>query len=175
MTMYRESLPLYHNDSQPLSLGCLGCADRQLCGGLYTSESLFDCLSFCCCSNGSSDYSKCQFVCRQNVEDYVNRHIEVNGWGFENIPRSSPLLYPDLPSVIPLLYGSSSRMGRLNAEAVALPLEKLFDHANGRLKFSTKEELARSFGFNPSANLLISGVGQDRVIEYYNSPYCSLR
>ena len=167
MNTYRESLPLYHNDSQPLSLGCLNCTDKGLCGGLYTSESLFDCLSFCCCSNGSSDYSNCQFVCRRNVEDYVNRHIEVNGWGFENIPRSAPLIYPSLPSVVPLLYGSSCRVDHLNAEAVALPLEKLFDHANGRLKFSTKEEVARSFGFDPAASLLISGVGQDRLIEYY--------
>jgi len=66
-----------------------------------------------------------------------------------------------------LLYGSSCRVDHLNAEAVALPLEKLFDHANGRLKFSTKEEVARSFGFDPAASLLISGVGQDRLIEYY--------
>lgn len=167
MNTYRESLPLYHNDSHPLSLGCLGCTDKGQCGGLYTSESLFDCMSFCCCSNGSSDYSKCQFVCRRNVEDYVNRHIEVNGWGFENIPRSAPLVYPSVPSVVPLLYGSSCRIGQLNAEVVALPLEKLFDHANGQLKFSTKEEVARSFGFDPAASLLISGVGQDRVIEYY--------
>ncbi|MFN2511726.1 MAG: hypothetical protein ABR568_09820 [Pyrinomonadaceae bacterium] len=50
---------------------------------------------------------------------------------------------------------------------MALPLEKLFDHANGRLKFSTKDEVAQSFGFDPAASLLISGVGQDRVIEYY--------
>jgi hypothetical protein len=35
------------------------------------------------------------------------------------------------------------------------------------LKFSGKEELAHSFGFDPSAKLLISGVGRDRVIEYY--------
>jgi len=43
----------------------------------------------------------------------------------------------------------------------------LFDHSNGRLKFSKKEDVARSFGFDASAKLLISGVGQDRVIEYY--------
>jgi hypothetical protein len=69
--------------------------------------------------------------------------------------------------VVPLLYGRSSRAASLASDAVALPLEKLFDHANGRLKFSSKQEVAHSFGFDPSAKLVISGVGQDRVIEYY--------
>lgn len=167
MNTFREALPLYHNDNQPLSLGCLGCTDKAQCGGLYTSEALFDCMGFCRCNGTSSDYSQCQFVCRQNVEDYVNRYIEVRGWGFDNIPRSAPLAYSRLPLVVPLLYGSSCRHGVLNAKAVALPLEKLFDHSNGRLKFSRKEDVARSFGFDASAKLLISGVGQDRVIEYY--------
>jgi len=167
MNTYRQALPLYHNNDQSVSLGCVGCTDKEPCGGLQTSEALFDCLGFCCCNRNSEDYSKCQFVCRQNVEDYVNRHIEVNGWSLDNIPRSSPLRYSTLPEVVALLYGSSSRIDFLRAGAVAVPLEKLFDHANGRLKFSTKEELARSFGFDPSADLLLSGVGQDRVIEYY--------
>jgi len=35
------------------------------------------------------------------------------------------------------------------------------------LKFCTKKDLACSFGFDPSAKLVISGVGRDRVIEYY--------
>lgn len=167
MNSFRKALPLYHSNDHVVSLGCTNCMNWALCGGLQTSEALFDCSDFCCGSGNSTDHSDCQFVCRQNVEDYINRHIEVGGWGFDNIPRSAALPYSKLPAVIPLLYGRSSRVSKLASDAVALPLEKLFDHANGRLKFSTREELANSFGFDPSAKLLISGVGQDRMIEYY--------
>jgi len=134
---------------------------------LQVSEALFDCLSFCCRNGNSHDHSDCQLVCRQNVEDYINRHIEVRGWEFDTVPRSGMLRYLKLPSVIPLLYGRSSRTSTLASDAIAVPLEKLFDHVTGRLKFCTKKDLACSFGFDPSAKLVISGVGRDRVIEYY--------
>ena len=167
MNAYREALPLYHSVNYPVSLGCTGCTDLKPCGGLQISGALFDCSGFCCRNGDSEDQPDCQFVCRNNVEEYINRHIEVGGWEFDTIPRSGLLRYSKLPSVIPLLYGRSSRVSVLTSDAIGVPLEKLFDHSNGSLKFSTKEELAHSFGFDPSAKLLISGVGRDRVIEYY--------
>src|SRR5688572_27200305 len=105
MNNQREAPPLYHDNNYTVSLGCTLCPDREPCGGLQTSDALFDCSDFCCGNGNSADHSDCQFVCRQNVEDYINRHIEVGGWSFDNIPRSNVLAYSKLPSVIPLLYG----------------------------------------------------------------------
>lgn len=163
MSTYRQNEPLYHNAQQPLSLGCLACKEFGVCGGLHTRASLFDCFSFCKCS----DRSTCQYVCPRNLEDFVNRTLEVGDFGFENIPRIDPFAYPRLPSVVPHIYNRSRRAGRLIAEAVSVPLSTLFDHKTGAAKFSSKKEVAAALGFDPGATLVISGVGEDQVLEDY--------
>jgi hypothetical protein len=161
---YSQNSSLYHDALQTLSLGCIACPDRRLCGGLYTREGLFDCQSYCLCDG---DASECQVVCRRNVEEYVNRHMELSGFSLEDLPRSQPLSYPDLPSVVPMIYGGSRRRSPLQAKAVAVPLEKLFDGTTGTLRFSTREQLAEHFRWDPAANLIISGVAGDGAIERY--------
>lgn len=163
MSTHRQNASLYHNAYQPLSLGCLGCKELGVCGGLHTRESLFDCLSFCRCS----DRSNCQYVCPRKLDDFVNRTLEVGDFGFENIPRIESFSSPKLPLVVPHLYNKSRRSGRLVAEAVSVPLSVLFDHKTGKAKFTSKREVAAALGFDPRAALVISGVGEDQGIEDY--------
>lgn len=163
MSTYRQNESLYHDARQPLSLGCTGCPEFGVCGGLHTGEGLFDCRSFCTCA----DASACQYVCPRNLEDFVNRWQEVGGYGFENVPRQKALPVPCLPYVVPHVFNRSRRDGRLASEAVSVPLGRLFDHRTGEAKFSKKEEVAEAFGFDPSADLMINGVGDDQPIEDY--------
>jgi hypothetical protein len=154
---------LYHDDANPMSLGCMNCHDRGVCGGLFTSGNHFDCLVFCECD----DPSDCQYVCPNNLEDYIARSQEVLGFEFDNVPHAPTLSYPSLPFAMPLLYHSSGRTGRLKADAVVVPLEHLFDRKTGMLKFGSRAAVAESFGFDEGARLIISGVAQDQPIEDY--------
>jgi hypothetical protein len=154
---------LYHDANRPMSLGCLNCPEKGVCGGLHTAGSHFDCLAFCECD----DPSDCQYVCRNNLENYIARFHEVLGFEFDNIPRVPVLDYPSLPLSVPLIYHSSGRSGRLNADSVVVPLEYLLDRKTGMLRFDSRAAVAENFGFDDSARLIITGVAQDQPIEDY--------
>lgn len=154
---------LYHDADRPMSLGCLSCPEKGVCGGLHTAGSHFDCLVFCECT----DPSDCQYICRNNLENYIARFQEVLGFEFDNVPRASMLTYPSLPLAVPLLYHSSGRSGRLKSDSVVIPLECLWDRKTGMLKFDTREAVAEHFGFDERARLVITGVAYDQPIEDY--------
>jgi hypothetical protein len=154
---------LYHDAGRPMSLGCVNCPERGVCGGLHTSGSHFDCLVFCECA----DPSDCQYVCRNNLENYIDRFHEVLGFEFDNVPRVPLLAYPTLPPAVPLLYHSSRRTGRLAADAVVVPLENLLDLRTGMLRYDSRAAVAEHFGFDEDARLIITGVAQDQPIEDY--------
>jgi hypothetical protein len=153
---------LYHDAGRPMSLGCANCPERAVCGGLHTAGH-FDCLVFCECP----DRSDCQYVCRNNLENYIDRFHEVLGFEFDNIPRVPILTYPALPPALPLLYHSSARTRRLKADAVVVPLENLLDLKTGMLRFDSRAAVAGYFGFDEGARLVITGVAQDQPIEDY--------
>lgn len=163
MSTYRQNESLYHDARQPLSLGCTGCPEFGLCGGLHIVEGLFDCRSFCKCP----DPDECSYVCPRNLEKFINYAQEVYGYSLDNTPRCAVIAPPTLPYVVPHVFNRSSRTGRLKSEAVSVPLSRLFDRQTGEAKFSTKEEVAKAFGFEPGAALIINGVGNDQPIEDY--------
>src|SRR5689334_756549 len=74
---------LYHDPLHPLSLGCMSCPDRNVCGGLPVSAPIFDCNAFCVCE----DPATCRHVCRRDFKLFMARVREVNGFAFENTPR----------------------------------------------------------------------------------------
>jgi hypothetical protein len=154
---------LYHDADSPLSLGCVNCTEQKTCGGLHTSGNHFDCLVFCECPNPAD----CQYVCPNNLVNYMARFHEVVGFEFNNVERAPALTYPSLPLSVPLLYHSSGRSGRLKMDTVAVPLSFLLDRKTGMLRFSTREAVAAAFGFDESARLVITGVDQDQPIEDY--------
>src|ERR1700730_1710275 len=154
---------LYHNAAKPMSLGCSNCPEKNTCGGLHTSGGQFDCMVFCECK----DASLCQYVCPNNLVDYIDRFQEMSGFEFNNVPRIPVLSYPSLPLSVPLLYHSYGRTASLRAEAVAVPLEYLLNRKTGMLRFPSRAAVAENFGFSESSRLVITGVAQDQPIEDY--------
>src|SRR5215213_1808846 len=158
-----DPVTLFHDEYATMSLGCLGCRDLDTCGGLFVQAPIYSCLDFCRCRSLGADH----YVCPCNTKDFVERLVEVKGLGLENVPRGPVLSYPTLPAAVPLLYGRYKRIDYLRSRAVAIPLNLLFSRRTGEIKFGSKSELAERFRFNPSAKLLISGVGEDGPIEDY--------
>ena len=50
------------------SLGCAGCMDKRICGGLSVATALYDCLSFCC-----QNPADCDTVCRKKPDEFAAR------------------------------------------------------------------------------------------------------
>src|SRR3546814_9783342 len=79
------------------ALGCRGCKDFGICGGLHTEAGIFlDCHDLCTCS----DQSKCDMVCRFNPSHFVARMREIDGFELGTLPRLEELPPPNLPPEI---------------------------------------------------------------------------
>ena len=163
-TMKKDIAPnLHHNSQLPISLGCIHCPERNLCGGLQVYGDHYDCLVFCDCP----DRRTCTLACPNNLEIYLERHQEVRGFTLENIPRTPSFPVCNLPASLPVIYHASKRITNLNVDAVAVPLSYLFNRKTGTLRFRSREELADHFRFDKAARLVIVGVAQDEPIEDY--------
>lgn len=164
MGRIRANLPMYHDPQQPLCLGCIGCPDLGLCGGLYQSHHVFNCMAYCReCTNPES----CNYACRRNEKSLIMWSQEVRGFDLSNVERATPLPSPELPLVVPFIYHASKRAEPFEAEAVAIPLRLLFFHRTGEMRFRTREEVAHRFKFSDKAKLIVVGVDEDQPIENY--------
>lgn len=147
-------------DINILPLGCVQCADRELCGGIHKKQLDYYCLGDCC-----GDPSTCDNVCPRNFETYVDRYREVDGFDLDNIPRATPLFPPDLPSYIPLIFHPNRRAALLDAPAVALPLHKFYSRRDGSLKYKNRADIEAAFNVDKKARIILVGSGRDRPIE----------
>lgn len=149
--------------TSPGSLGCHKCVDRGICGGAHKGAGFYDCTDYCRCANKAA----CDLVCRGNPAIYVERLREVGGLNLMNAPRTPEIDVAPLPSMVPLIEHNSARCDALNFPIVAIPLYRLIDLDVGRLRFADRSALAKQFGIDPHARLVVSGVGRDRKIERY--------
>lgn len=163
MNTDKSELPVYHDANNPMSMGCVNCPERALCGGMFAPNGYFSCMEFCQCQ----DEQTCAYVCRRNSRKFALRSIEVRGFNFDSIPNCSVVVPPKLPLVIPMLYHGYARSDRLHVQAVAVKLHKLFNHRTGLLKFKSREEIAAKFRFDPNAKIVVVGVDVDPLIEPY--------
>ncbi len=159
----RETESLWFDANQSELLGCAACHNESICGGLRIKAPAFSCRSFCRCS---SDVD-CEFVCPSRGASYVRYIREVRGLALDNIPRSEPLDYPEIPETVPMIYGRESRSESLNVPWAAIPLAALFSRRNGNPKYATRAELAAAFLINPDSRIVISGVDVDKSLERY--------
>lgn len=144
------------------ALGCRGCKDFGVCGGLHTEAGIFlDCHDLCTCS----DKSKCDMVCRFNPTHFVARMREIDGLDLGTLPRLEELPLPSLPPVVPLIHHKYSRSIPLNEAVVAIPLGKLVDLGSGQLHVRTRHELSARFLVPAEAAIVVSGVDKDHIIE----------
>lgn len=147
-------------DLNILPLGCVQCADRELCGGIHKKQIDYYCLGDCC-----GDPSNCGNVCPRNFDGYVDRYREVDGFDLDNIPRATPLLPPDLPAYIPFIFHRNRRAALLDVPAVALPLHKFYSRRDGSLRYKTRAEIEAAFNVNRKARIVLIGCGRDKPIE----------
>jgi hypothetical protein len=156
----RRERRLWHNEeTNTLSLGCHGCRNRDLCGGLRAQSGLFDCLQNCC---GKPE--GCDKVCRNN-SDYVARVREVGGFTFDNVPRAEPLPDIALPRMVPLIFHASRRSGVIHWPVVALPLYEMFDRRSGEPRFADRASLCKTYGVPLEATIVLTGTAHDAPLE----------
>ena len=148
----RRLRELWHDSTQHTpSLGCMGCPERQVCGGLHISAPLFSCLDHCC-----GHPESCDVVCRNNPT-YVDRVREIGGFDLNNIPRANPIAGPNLPKFIPLLFHGGQREEPFVAEAVCLPLYAMFKRRTGEIRFESRAELNNAFKVSSDATIILTG------------------
>jgi hypothetical protein len=158
----RDTRRLWHvrGPVQP-PLGCQGCHQRDLCGGLQVETPIYNCLTFCRCV----DPAECDNVCPKSMRHFVARSQEVRGFELLNVPRTPELVMPALPAAVPLIYHGFSRKLPLRVAAVALPLAEIIARTDGALRFQTRAELFNKFQLDPGCQLVLSGTDEDPPIE----------
>lgn len=155
--------PYWNKESLTPCFGCLSCRDLPLCGGLRIERAAMSCLDFCRCE----DPNACDKPCPRNTRMFVGRLLEVQGYELGNVPRVPAIEAQRLPLSVPILFQRNRRSDRLKSPAVAIRLKDLFSARTGQLKYESREALADHFLFDPAAQLVIVGVGEDKPIESY--------
>lgn len=153
---------LWYDPALPLKLGCTGCPDLGICGGLRVAAAVFDCQGLCACSHKEAS---CSGVCRRDARAFVARVAEVNGFGFDRVPRTESIPLPQIPDYVPILYDGTSRSRPLETGVVAVPLMTLFSRRSGTVRFESPEELRAHFRVASSTRIIITGVAADSAIE----------
>ena len=144
----------------PMSLGCVGCPQKTICGGLNTSLPPFSCTDYCC-----RDAENCDVVCRYKALDFIYRKREVNGFKLDNVPRTPPLPTRPLPPVIPVLYSGSDRAQEFSESMVCLPLYAFFDRRTGKHRFKEFDEVVKKFRIGQNSRVILTGTDTDKSLE----------
>lgn len=141
------------------SLGCWGCPEKKICGGLSIQAGLTSCLDLCC-----NKPTKCDKPCRNNP-DFALRVREVGTFALENIPRAPLPRSPVLPPVVPVVFHGDCHEEPISQATIALPLYKMFNRRDGTLRFDTHEALCNEFGLAPGTQIVLTGTDQDPPLE----------
>lgn len=142
------------------SLGCSVCSDREICGGLNVQHAVYHCLDNCC-----GDPGKCDAVCRNKPREFAQRVREIRGFDLSNVPSTTRLPEPSLPSVVPVLYHGNSRKAQFTAPVVCLPLYKIIARDTGIERYADAKELAKAFQLRPGTRVILSGTATDAPLE----------
>ncbi len=146
---------------QAISLGCGGCPDLGICGGLHTNASVFNCNDFCSCANPAL----CDMVCRNKPDEFFERHLEIGGFDLNSLPRVEAVPTPALPPIIPHIGHKYSRQALLHEPVVSIPLYELFHMGTGQPLVRTRAELGARFRIPDSTLVVASGVDRDIKLE----------
>ena len=119
-----------------------------------------DCLDLCC-----GNPSGCTRVCRNKTASYVDQVREIGDFHLRTVPRSPTLQVSLDHEIVPLVYHGSSRTGALQNDIFALRLPDLVNYSTGALRFNRREDLCSAFHISPHAEIMLTGVNQDKRIE----------
>jgi hypothetical protein len=141
-----------------IPLGCAGCLEKSVCGGIAVEANVWSCLSFCC---GNPD--KCDRVCRNNP-DFAFRVHEVGGFAL-NLPQAPSLVPPVLPAVVPEIFHSSGRKRPFAPAIASISLYRMFDRRTGNPRYRTHDALCDQFKISKGTPFLLTGIQRDRPLE----------
>ena len=142
-----------------MALGCIGCVDRETCGGIRKEQHSYSCLDDCC-----GKPATCDGMCPRSPLGFMERMREVNGLELDNLPRAKRCAATGIPSYVPYLYSHYRRAVPLEIPAVALPLRRFF-RSNGQPTFTSRAEVEATFGIAPNTRIVLVGSGRDKPIE----------
>jgi len=142
-----------------LALGCVGCIDREICGGIRKKQHGYSCLDDCC-----GKPTICDGMCPRSRLGFMERMREVNGLELDNLPRAKRCAATGIPSYVPYLYHGNRRGAPLEVPAIALPLRRFF-RGNGQPAFTSRAEVEAMFSITPHTRILLIGSGRDKPIE----------
>jgi len=147
---------LWHNEkANTPSLGCWGCPEYRICGGISVAAGVTSCLDLCCGRPGD-----CDKPCRNNP-DYAFRVREVGGFSLDSVPRVAALAAPRLPTVIPVLFHRGRRSATVPCSTVALPLFAMFSRRDGKLRFRSHDEICAHFKLALGTQIILTGTDED--------------
>jgi hypothetical protein len=151
----------WHGSDLTKSLGCQKCFHHDVCGGLQVEAAIFDCMTYCRCT----DKTTCDNVCPRNPGHQVARTREVKGFYFRNVPAAALVVAPDLPLVVPMIFHSYSRSRPPLTKTVALSLYEMFDKKTGTIRFANRRALLDHFKLADDTVIILSGTQEDFLIE----------
>lgn len=157
----RRERRLWHRpDNRITPLGCPGCPEFKLCGGLRTDERLLECLAYCC-----RDPERCDKVCRVNGARFAGYIREIRGLDLSNVPRAQKLIVPPFPVAVPVMFHASRISRTVPVNAICLSLYKMFDRRTGEPRFDTHEALCAAFKLSAGTRVLLTGTDKDPPLE----------
>ena len=157
----RREKRLWHDGrNRTPSLGCMGCPDREICGGLCIERTFYDCYDNCC-GNAES----CDAVCRNKPREFAQRVREVGGFPLDNVPRAERLPAPLLPPVVPVLLHGYSREAPFAPPAVCVPLYGVIARHRGEERYLDAAAVAAAFHFQCATPLILTGTAEDSPLE----------
>jgi len=148
-------------EALPLALGCVGCVDRETCGGIRKKKDAYSCLDDCCGAPAT-----CDGVCPLDQRGFIERMREVNGLDLNKLPRAERCAATGIPFYVPYLYHGNRRAVPLDIQAVALPLRRFF-HRDGQLSYKSRAEIESAFVIGPQTSIILIGSGRDKPIEHW--------
>jgi hypothetical protein len=144
------------------ALGCSVCQEDALCGGLRSRTGAFSCLDYCC-----GNPSSCQWVCRNNPEQFVARVREIGGFELEKLPRLAETRSSAVPTRVPLIFHASGRHEALRVPIVAVKMNALLKRSDHCCKWQSREDLLTALKVDSNANLIVDGIGVDSSLERF--------
>lgn len=152
---------LWHRGGRAISLGCIQCPERPLCGGIDIDAPVFNCMDLCCGKPDSC--SRCACPIRSNYSRLVG---EVGT--LELLPyRHNVRQVRSLPAYVPLILDRGLLRGPLPLQIVAVSLYDIVDAETGLARFPSREALLTHYRVVPTARLVITASGKDVDVERF--------
>jgi hypothetical protein len=142
-------------------MGCSGCVDFGLCGGLHLDGGFLDCGELCCNSPKTCKGQMCRF----KMADFARRHTEIGGFDLERIGPAPVNPAEPFPIVVPMIYHGKSRRGCFYAPAIAVRLRDLYRKKTGEPRFASRAEFAAHFRVAETARIIVTGIDNDHHVE----------